>query len=64
MEFTVEKVVKFSVEALAEGVVDHLYGELEYGYYAEDWGCLTLDQQEELVKAILEKAVGICKEGE
>ena len=64
MEFTVEKVAKFYVETLAECVIDHLYGELEYGFYAEDWECLTLNQQEELVKAILEKAVEIVKEGE
>ena len=59
--FAVEKVVKFNVETLAENMIDHLYGDLEYNSYAEDWGCLTVDQQEELVKAILEKAVEIVR---
>lgn len=57
MTMIVTKQVEFDVESLAENVIDHLYGELEYGSLGDDWRSLTLDQQEELVKVILERAV-------
>ena len=57
MTMLVTKQVEFDVEALAEDVIDHLYGELEYGSLGDDWRCLTLDQQEELIETILERAV-------
>lgn len=64
MEFTVETKIEFDVDKLADIVIEDLYNELECGHYEEKWRCLTLDQQEELVKAIVEKAVEIVKEGE
>ena len=64
MRMLVTKEIEFDVEALAENVIDHLYGELEYGSLGDDWRCLTLDQQEELIEAILKRAVEKRQEGE
>lgn len=64
MEFEIKQKVEFDVDKLAEIVIEDLYNDLECGHYEEEWKCLTLDQQEELIKAIVEKVVEIVKEGE
>ena len=63
MIFTVEKRIEFDVDEIARYMIEDLYSVLEYGSCEDEWKCLSLDQQEELVKAILEKAVEI-KEGD
>lgn len=62
MEFTVETKIEFDVDKLAEIVIEDLYNDLECGHYEEEWKSLNLDQQEELIKAIVEKVVEIVKE--
>ena len=64
MEFIVETRIEFDVDKLAEIVIEDLYNDFECGHYEEEWKCLTPDQQEELIKAIVERVVEIVKEGE
>lgn len=57
MTMLVTKQIEFDVEELAENVIDHLCSELEDGSFEDDWRSLTLDQKEELIEAILKRAV-------
>lgn len=64
MTITVEKRVTFDEKAWAVVVTDNLYDTLENGSRAEDWGCLTEEQQRTVVEEILTEAVRQVKEGE